>query len=476
MIKAHLIEDEALFPALAVRSYELARKARTTLSFHQADFPLTWWKHFQGKDGTEFGSRRGRNFLGVKSYLEKALLAVVERDGELVGFAPLVVIRAERRGGKPPLRILSFCADSVIVFYQDLLILPEVRDEAVASLLRLLAAHAEAHDLLVFLGYIPEDSGNLPALAAEAGRLKAEGWSGGLAYSRARPGVYPWAIKPLGKALHALAGVLGEGHAGHAALLDLAARLEAQTSALLVFGATRNAFAEELRKVVEAYRDFPGAAEAVEGIGHALDQGPIIYPYLPLPATKDAYLASMSSSKAYYFRRYMKKYVEAGGTFEELAPEKITEADVEEYLTLHAERWREESVSVNDGTLAFHRELSMRMARAGVFRLFFATVNGRRLAAHACFDVGGRREYFFSGRSPEAETLRAGKLMVFHTVVDAVEKGFATYDFGYGGDEYKADFTKIHRRVKSLFLARKPELLDLEGLFTKYEQMVLEQA
>jgi hypothetical protein len=36
----------------------------------------------------------------------------------------------------------------------------------------------------------------------------------------------------------------------------------------------------------------------------------------------------MSSSKAYYFRRYMKKYVEAGGTFEELAPERITEADV----------------------------------------------------------------------------------------------------------------------------------------------------
>jgi CelD/BcsL family acetyltransferase involved in cellulose biosynthesis len=130
---------------------------------------------------------------------------------------------------------------------------------------------------------------------------------------------------------------------------------------------------------------------------------------------------------------------------------------------------------VNDGTLAFHRELSMRMAKAGVFRLFFATVNGRRLAAHACFDVGGRREYFFSGRSPEAETLRAGKLMVFHTVVDAVEKGFATYDFGYGGDEYKADFTKTHRRVKSLFLARKGELLDLEGLFTKYEQMVLEE-
>jgi CelD/BcsL family acetyltransferase involved in cellulose biosynthesis len=112
----------------------------------------------------------------------------------------------------------------------------------------------------------------------------------------------------------------------------------------------------------------------------------------------------------------------------------------------------------------------------GIFQLFFAKLEGRRIAAHACFDIGNRREYFFSGRTPELEELRAGKLLVMHTVQDAIAKGFKYYDFGYGGDEYKSEFTRTHRLARSLFLAKDESLLDLEKLFPKYEYMVLESA
>jgi hypothetical protein len=59
-------------------------------------------------------------------------------------------------------------------------------------------------------------------------------------------------------------------------------------------------------------------------------------------------------------------------------------------------------------------------------------------------------------------------------VIDAVKRGFRSYDFGYGGDEYKTEFTQEFRTVYNFFLTKDESLLDLENVFPKMEHMVLE--
>jgi hypothetical protein len=341
------------------------------------------------------------------------------------------------------------------------------------ALLHALADYCAAHAMALFLGYIRDDSPNLPGLqAALSERLRA-GWWGGVTESRFRGGVYPWTIHKLGKALGQLREALPGEPSEQAALAALEAKLPTAGPALLGFQATRLAYEAEVQRLIARYGDAPESRPAVEAMRAAIAGDVIRYPYLALPAQGTDYLATLSSSKRYYFRRYGKKFAELGGEFECAAPESLSPGDVETYLDLHQQRWGSDSVAFNALTLPFHREVAMAGAQAGIFRLFFAKHNGRRVAAHACFDVRGRREYFFSGRDPGSEELRAGKLLIMHTIEDAVGRGFPVYDFGYGGDDYKAEFTPTFKRVKNLFLSPPGTSLDLEAVFPRFEHMRL---
>lgn len=475
MIEVDFLESQNLsdfeLEALLEEGHNLATASKSNLTFHQFDFARLWWKHFNGIDGSEFSQKRGRNFFGTRSFLEKSIWVVARDKNVLCGIIPMVVTRVVRKGNKPELKVLSFCADSVQVFYQDILVSPEKKDSVLAAILEAFSVYVSEHHLLLFLGYIPSNSPNLLFLQKFVAAKLELGWVGGLAISQSRGGVYPWNIFPLSKAISLLKDSLGLNHSDAPALEDLISRLDAQTSALLVFGATRKAFENELSELVQKYQTVDECKDALEKIKVAVASELIKYPYLNLPKTKDEYFESMSSSKRYYFRRYLKKFIEAGGSFEVIEPGTLTIEDVKDYLQLHAERWGKDSIAVNEVTISFHTELVLQMSKKGSFRLFFALCGGRRLAAHACFDIHGRREYFFGGRVMDADELRAGKLLVMHTILDAIERGFSLYDFGYGGDEYKADFTKDFKHAYNAFICNDSELFDPDGLFTKYEEM-----
>lgn len=484
MLKAQVLEDQPGKPLEAhTEAFQaLSREAGSNLTFHQVSVPWAWWKNFQGLDGTDFGAKRGRNFLGIRSRVGERVLLTAEAGGKLVGAAPLAITEASLKGGVS-VRLIGFSADSVVLFYHDLLARSEGREEIVKAMLDALCEYADARGLLIFLGHIPEDSQNLPALAAYVEAKRGQGWEGGIAVNRYRGGIFPWTLSPLDKALEALEAGLGEDAANEAN--EASAGIRAETAALreklgkqgptlLNFRATGIALERELETLLAKCGTAGGIPALCEAARAAIRPGVIKYPYLTLPATAEEYQAGLSSSRRYYFRRYLGKFEKAGGSLEEVDPAKLSERDVEDYLSLHRDRWGGDSVAVNDTTLDFHRELAREGARLGVFRLFFARLGERRIAAHACFDVGDRREYFFSGRDPELEELRAGKLLVHHTVMDAASKGFRTYDFGYGGDEYKSEFTKTYRSARSLFLARAGRMPDLAALFPKYEYLVLD--
>ena len=473
MVKAKIIIDDGKTQSFLAQILTLQSAASSPLTFHQHFVADLWWKHFHSQDGIDFGTKRGRNFFGLKNKLEYRVWIIAENANGLCGIAPLVWNTVSIKGRANPLMMLSFCADSVVVFYQDLLIHPIDREDTVTAMLNTAANYASENQGLLFLGHIPEASPNIPFLQKAMTSLLQNGWKGGWGANRFRGGVYPWTLHKLIVALQALQEKLGEGDDRSLQIASLIEKLEKQGSALLGFPGTRIALEKEVGELLQQFRDQSDFSDLMQNISLAITGDLIKYPFIPLPKTPEEYLQSLSSSRRYYFRRYQKKFEEMGGSFENLSADQITEKDIEDYLQLHEQRWGADSVAVNDATLAFHRELSLAAAHAGVYRLFFARHEGKRIAAHVCFDIAGRREHFFSGRLLKAEELRAGKLLVMHTVLDAIRNGFTIYDFGYGGDEYKADFTKTWNPVLSFFLAKDESLLDLEKIFPKYEHLTL---
>ena len=169
----------------------------------------------------------------------------------------------------------------------------------------------------------------------------------------------------------------------------------------------------------------------------------------------------------------MKKFLAHGGAFENISSENITISDIEDYLYLHTLRWQKESAAITENTMDFHKELCLTMSRSEHFRLFFAKYKNKRIAAISCFDINGRREFYYSGRTIDHSEARAGKLIVLHSIFDTIERGLKIYDFGYGGDEYKFDFTDRYNTLKSFFLTRDKVMPDLKKLFPMYEQIEL---
>lgn len=470
MITTRILTDLDEINSLLPACQALALRSGCFLPFQQLTLPWLWWKHFNTTAEIDFGHKRGRNFLGARTWVEKFYLVIAESGGRLQGFVPMVVSRVKLRSQQPALRLLSFSADSVLAFYQDFTVMSALREPALTQMLDELIAIAEVEHALLFLGHIPENSPNFEIVASTITQRLSRGYEGGVARIQNRGGVYPWTIPNIAKCLDEICKHNSVAPDLRIQTESLQMNLHRQNSALLMFPGTRHKLEAT---VVEIASQLTGTEQA-EALREAMASHEISYPYIILPERVEMFEQSLSASNRYYFKRYLKKFGEAGGVFENIAPAEVNDQDIKEYLALHLERWGDDSVAVNEATMGFHVELSRQLAAAGHFRLFFAKLEGKRVAAHACLDIGNRREYYFSGRRRDTTKLPIGKLLCYQTIVDAVQQGRRYYDFGYGGDEYKSVFTRTSRTLRGFFLAAKGDFPDLNALFPKYEYMALE--
>ncbi len=392
------------------------------------------------------------------------MLITAENDGDLVGAVPLVLVEAKISGEKIPRKILTFPGDSVLIPYQDMLVHPDGREHIVRTLFEATVRFSAENDALLFLPYLPESSPHIELLKNQLGAFIKNGYEGAFLKNRRRGGVHPWTIQSLAFYVEKMAGKIPGVE-----LNELAQDLKISTGAALFFPKTRRTLQGRIKAAINALSANDLVAREINNIRQLLKPADIVYPYLKLPDSVDAYLAGLSKGTRRYFRRYKKQFIEQGGSFEKLTGAQITEKDVGDYLDLHFQRWHEESAALNDATRSFHFETSLEMARLNQFTLFFAKHNGQRIAAHSCFDIGKRREGYFTGRDPEREELRAGRLLYMETILDAIEEGFIDYNFGYGGDSYKLSFTETVGKTVHFILAEKWKMPDLEKLYPKYE-------
>lgn len=470
-IRIRIHSDASEIAALAQEAAGLTERARSGLPFHQLAMPLTWWKHFHAVDGGDFGTRRGRNFLGARSWLEGLRFAVARDENRMLGILPLVLFRCKVRGAPADLRILTFCGDSVLMAYQDFLLDPQGGEDIAEALVRAAVGLLSEEADLLFLGYMPEDSPALRTLRRMWSGELASRWKGGIGFNQSRGGVQPWTLGRLQSAARQLAAALPPGHPRGAAAAVIAAELEETDAGNLLFASTRAGLEAKIREAVVGLEGPEASGEAVAKLLAALDPAVIPYFYAPLPADPEAYWATLGKSSRGNLRRLKRRFEEDGGAFEALEPSRITERDIDDYLRLHRLRWGSGSAALSDATLGFHRELSATLAAKGLLSLFFAGYRGQRIASHSCIDAFGRREGFFLGRDPAFERLGAGSLLCVEPILDGIAKGFREYNFGHGGDEYKTSLAKSFTRTWHFLLHAPDRSLDLDRIFTGYERI-----
>jgi hypothetical protein len=471
MLRTRIITDRKEIEQLTPRCIEFTHKAGAVLPFNYMHLPLLWWDHFNNLDGDAFWKKRGRNFLGAQSSLNKIYLLITEHEGTICGAAPFVSYNVKMPGGRSDLCILSFAGDYVSIPYQDFLALPCKRSIVLSSILeKLIELLNNDHDLL-FLGYLPESSPNIRIIRDIISSFQKQGINSLEATTSRRGGVWPWTISSLSATCRKLYDKAGNSQPVYEELLRLSEKLNDCTPQKLLFARTRNDLESQLRSILSKLSNTSQLVADISTINSLLQPSPIRYPYINLPEDGQSYFSLLSKGTRRYFRRYKRQFEEAGGSFEKISADKVMGRDVDDYIHLHVLRWGEESAAICGSSAGFHKNISLSMAKEGLFTLFFARYRGERIAVHSCFDIYLRREGYLTGRNPEYDELRAGRLLYLETIFDAIDNGFSIYDLGGVGFAYKMSFTKTYSISRNFFLYKTGEKPDLNKIFMGYECM-----
>jgi hypothetical protein len=470
MLTTHIITDRSEIERYTPRCQELARESGTHLPFQNLHMPLVWWGHFNNTDGSNFTSKRGTNFLGSQSWLQKLFLIVSLDGSEVVGAVPVVEYAVRIPREQDTLQVITFPGDFLIA-YQDFTVSSQLRKEAIKALLHAMVGFLDGHALLI-LPYVPENSPNIHDLKQCIAELSKMGFHCSTALTGRRGGVREWTLESIVSCLGQIADRVKDS-----SRLDeirkLVADLETSPLMNLLFPRTRNSFESRIREVVTMIQGDTAIEKPLEKLETLLTDVPVQYPYITLPVDADAYMITMSKETRRYFRRYKRDYEGQGGGFEKILSSDIREQDIEDYLKLHNQRWGDHSILIrNDTSNDFHKDICWRMSSQGCFTLFFAKYHGKRVATHSCIDIQGRREGYMTGRDPLYAETRASRLLYLETIIDAIRHGFHTYDLGHGWHAYKMSFTKTDIRTMNFFISPGTAPVDLTKLFLGYECMI----
>jgi len=94
------------------------------------------------------------------------------------------------------------------------------------------------------------------------------------------------------------------------------------------------------------------------------------------------------------------------------------------------------------------------LSEAGIFKLFFMEVDGKRVASCIAFDYGDAYLLYNSGYDPEYSALSVGLLNKAFCMRDALEAGKSTFDFLRGTERYKYDLGGQNQIVYQMTIKR----------------------
>lgn len=165
-------------------------------------------------------------------------------------------------------------------------------------------------------------------------------------------------------------------------------------------------------------------------------------PVLDLPATWDAYLASLSGKYRHELTRKMRRLErdrpDARAT-SVATPDAIL-GRLDDFLLLHRAARTGKAKFMDARMERFFRTVVPELATAGGARLWFLDGERGPLAAFICLEWSGIVGLYNSGFDPAYAALSPGLVLLAHIVRDAVERRRQRFDFLRGEERYKYEF------------------------------------
>lgn len=182
-----------------------------------------------------------------------------------------------------------------------------------------------------------------------------------------------------------------------------------------------------------------------------------VAPYLPLPATFDAYLEGLDKKQRHELRRKLSKIDREVSNWRwfQVRDQADMLAWVDRFIELHRLASANKNEFMSGQMPAFFHRLARAMAEEGWLQLAFIEIDGQLAAALFNFDYAGRIWVYNSGFNPQIyTTLSPGIVLNAHLIAHAIESGHRVYDFLRGDEIYKYRFGAVDASVMSVELSR----------------------
>ncbi|MBP7148530.1 MAG: GNAT family N-acetyltransferase [Acidobacteria bacterium] len=184
-----------------------------------------------------------------------------------------------------------------------------------------------------------------------------------------------------------------------------------------------------------------------------------VCPYIPLPESLDAYLASRGSHFRQQLRRYRRVIErELGVEWRRVGVDVDAQTGIELLARLHQERMEASGRGGNfrkEDYANFHRDLAARLAEAGELYFWVLFIEGLPGASHYGFLHDGVYYGYQMGFTPHYERYSIGHYMtgvVLHKLIE--EEGAREMNLLRGSDPWKFRWTSHARTTRALWMLR----------------------
>ncbi len=205
-------------------------------------------------------------------------------------------------------------------------------------------------------------------------------------------------------------------------------------------------------------------ARSFESRGLALTRTPMTpSPYIKLPATWEAYLASLSGSGRYLITRSLRDFDKWAGPDVEVvrvaAPADLAEGK-RILVRLHEQRWQaagQGGVFASRLFAQFHDAILPGLLERQALELMWLRVRGEPVAVAYNIIWDNKVLFYQGGRTLEVpKQVRPGIVLHARAIRSAIEAGRTEYDFLPGTSQYKLQLANASRQVTELRATRAP--------------------
>jgi len=181
-----------------------------------------------------------------------------------------------------------------------------------------------------------------------------------------------------------------------------------------------------------------------------------ICPIIPLPATWDDYLNSLSKKQRHEIRRKIRR-AEGGGQINwyVVNEEHDLAAEMDAFIELHQKSHVDKDEFMDAQMKGFFHAAAQVLHEAGWLQLAFMEVNGEKAATMLNFDYQDSILVYNSGYNPHKYArLSPGIVLLSYCIQWAIELGRSKFDFLRGDEEYKYRFGAQPTEVYRLLIAK----------------------